>query len=71
MACDGKGYLKPPEHLCLPGKNLSGYLKLCALSSLYSPDVYKRQAMATGLSLFSFTGNYWVALGIFFAFFYV
>ena len=27
-------------------------------------------AMATGLSLFSFTGNYWVALGIFFAFFY-
>ena len=27
-------------------------------------------AMATGLSLFSFTGNYWVALSIFFAFFY-
>jgi len=27
-------------------------------------------AMATGLSLFSFTGNYWIAVGIFFAFFY-
>ena len=31
MVCNGRGYLKPPEHLCLPGKNLSGWLKLCAL----------------------------------------
>ncbi|MBH5330313.1 Bax inhibitor-1 family protein [Eikenella sp. S3360] len=27
-------------------------------------------AMSTGLSLFSFTGNRWIAIGIFFAFFY-
>ena len=27
-------------------------------------------ALATGLSLFSFSGNYWVGVGIFFAFFY-
>ena len=39
MVCNGRGYLKPPEHLCLPGKNLSGWLKLCALSFPCSPGL--------------------------------